>query len=69
MQLLSAIQWKGGLEKTLLCSPIHPSNLPLGNSCSFPNVRMTVKGKYFESVQDIKTARTLQLRVPERGLV
>jgi len=60
----SLLVWQFLSHKNFAVSP-HPPYLPDLAPCNFwlfPNVKMTMKGKRFELIQDIKAATTMQLK-------
>ena len=60
----SLLKWQCLSNKNITVCLHPPYSLDLApcNCWLFPKVKMTVKGKYFESIQDIKVATTVQLK-------
>lgn len=64
-QLTSAIQQKDRLIKKIMVCP-YPPHSPAWTLCDFwlfPRVKVTMKGKCFESIQDFKSATTVQFKI------
>jgi hypothetical protein len=59
--------WQFVSNKNITVCPHSPDLAPC-DFWLFPKVKMTMKGKRFESIQDIEAATTAQLKTHKRGL-